>query len=179
MAKQSKKQIIQNALQIPGLMLEEELSFIYDHPFIKGRGLETGTYFGRTSYVLVAKCDHLTSVDLFSNMHLGERREEYEQHTIEQATLYLADYMDKIDLIPGISYEFSSNDKYDFAFIDGDHRPDEVYADLIMASKHTKHILGHDGNNGHVQTALTRFCKEKNVMYKSHNIGYVIWEITL
>lgn len=160
-------------------MLREELELIADihYEYYKGGNtLEIGAYKGMTSYLLAGlmyhsnvpnsqapECNHYV-VDLFEL--IGDTEWHYETHTRDMLLDNLGMYKDLVVAKQSNSLSFEAiahlfGRKYDFVFIDGDHRYPTVMMELAMCDFLTDNIFGHDYGHPGVTQSVDEFCKHR------------------
>ena len=171
-------------------MLKGELeivSSIVDQFHKGGNTLEIGAYKGMTSYVILGarkeakKGSRHHIVDVFS-LKEGDINWPYQKHTTKIINKNLEKYQGQYELHKGLSLdpaivkEYTSR-KYDLIFIDGDHRHEVVYKELMLCDKLTDNITGHDYGHQGVVGGVDQFIKEKGYSLEIFNPAYGLFRI--
>lgn len=182
-----KQEAIKKAIEIPGLMSDNELDVIWDlaRKYHTKDGLiaEVGTYMGRTTSLLCSAVEanggHVISIDLFEEFLEGEIRNEYEKHSRNVAEYWLKGHLNRtlIRGNPVLLDKFEG--KYDFVFLDGDHRYHAILHELDMFKYHTNVLIGHDWHDERVSRAVNKFMEyHGNFSLTNHSTQQGIWELT-
>jgi hypothetical protein len=180
-----REKVIQEALRLypeDARMKEQEFRWILEHldkVYKGGNSLEIGAYKGMTSYVLAAYLkehgDHVKSdyprkhyvVDEFSQ-HRGDNNSDtewkYQEHTRQMLIDNLGEYADFAEVIEGKSLSdevlgIILRQKFDYVWIDGDHRFGTLMGELLVADAITNNIFGHDYGHPGVTEAVDKFCE--------------------
>lgn len=155
-------------------MLTSELQVIaeqFNKYYEGGNTLEIGAYKGMTSYVILALMAQYEKrkgkhhiIDLFEVV--GDTEWHYEEHPQELLLKNVEPYQDLVVLHKGDSNseagkKFISKRKYDFVFIDGDHRYPYVLNELLMVDDLAKNITVHDYGHQGVTQSVDEFLKIK------------------
>ena len=168
---------VDNALMVneDKRMTEDELLLIEDFHnthYKGGNTLEIGAYKGMTSNLLVNLMNAYPNrnpesrhyiVDLFNDGI--EDDWNYEEYSRELLIENLDGLKDLAVVHKGASLSEDSiqmivDKKFDFVFIDGDHRYGTLLMELYMTNLVTDHITGHDYGHKGVSMAVDRFINE-------------------
>jgi len=183
----NKKQIIFNAMQIPGMVSEWDLDLIYDQSmeYVQqgGNALEIGGWKGRSTYVIASVCKEkgatLYEIDTYRGVeqldsdknqpgNLGGYYEAFSnpdfyketQKNLEglPITYLIGDSNEMIHKVPDRCI--------DYAFIDGNHRPPTIDNDIkntIEKMRIGGLLTGHDHGNpdGDVHGAVKRVLNDE------------------
>lgn len=175
-------------------MLKEELEIIADwcaKYYKGGNTLEIGAYKGMTSYVMLASMLNSPSrladskhfiVDIFE-MGIEDTEWRYSDHPMETLVNNLGDYAKYANVIKSTSLGHKAlaavlPHRFDYVYIDGDHRYEVLFMELMLAESVADKILGHDYPHPGVKIAVDRFCKERGYTLSKPNGAYGLFELT-
>lgn len=171
---------IREALKItPDTRMQQgELEMIWDRCKQLHKGgntLEIGAYKGTTSYIMASLLADYNNgyigdsrhyiVDSFS-LPIEDNEWNYEEHTREGLLGSLGDLSKCVVATEAFSTDNLTvvdivSRKYDYVFIDGDHRYGTLLLELLMCDLVTDHILGHDYGHKGVTAAVDQFCEAR------------------
>ena len=173
-------------------MLPEELEIVsrlWLQYYTGGNTLEIGAYKGMTSYVFCGLMANSVIRKPTAYHHIVDVFDEtqdmvwnYQKHPQELLEKNLGDYRNMAIVHKGTSLSFEVlqalfENKYDFVFIDGDHRYPVILLELLMCDILTNHITGHDyGHNG-VTRSVNEFLKITGYDVKRLNGKFGLFEI--
>lgn len=175
--------MINNALKIEGWMSEVELTWLAHQAKQAKYIVEVGSYLGRSTTAL---CDNtlgtVYSVDPYSGDYFysnGSIMTQFGNETLDKFRLNMFEYLVsgklkhyRVDL----SNFFPGNFPYDFIFIDGDHREDNVESDIVHGMGLLKKggiLAGHD----YIHTDWPDVKKVVDRMFPNVNLVESIWWI--
>ena len=183
-----KSDAIHKAMKIRGLISESELSLIYDlcDQFVKPNGfvLETGTFLGRTAYVIAAAIEErdgkLITIDNYGTID-GEARPEYNGYALSETTTNLLRFSN-IEIIPShflvdsLLEHIKGN--YDLVFLDGDHRFWNILMELEVCKYWCNNIAGHDWHDERVKNAVQKMIDTKQFeLVKVNPTEQGLWQL--
>ena len=163
-------------------MLKEELLLIAERMndlYKGGNTLEIGAYKGMTSYVFASILKGTKSknkhyiVDIFDKESgaIEAGNWAYDVHTKEMMEENLKEVIEHVDITRSESLGCDGlsvvlDNKFDYCFIDGDHRYPVVFMELMMVDLVTDHIFLHDYGHQGVTDSVDRFCDLKGYTFK-------------
>lgn len=173
-------------------MLKTELKAIAEY-FLKnyegGNTLEIGAYKGMTSRLIAGLMHNASTrypeskhyiVDLFEV--IGDTEWNYDEHPQELLLENVGPYSDLVrthmgDSLSHDAMAFVFANKYDFVFIDGDHRHPNVFMECCMVDGLTDHILLHDYGHKGVTKSVDMFCEQRGYKVSPVLDGTGLFEI--
>jgi|MudIll2142460700_1097286.scaffolds.fasta_scaffold142979_2 predicted O-methyltransferase YrrM len=145
---------LDNALKIEGWMNREELAWLADKAINSNHILEIGCYKGRSTRALADNTNGIVhALDPWNGSYFsddgslnGIRTDVYDEfyHNLRDHI-----HNGKVVPIKKFSWQFETPNKFDFIFIDGDHRESYVRHDIRLAERIILPggiISGHDYN---------------------------------
>lgn len=145
---------------IDGWMLPDELAWLYDRAALMGSVLEIGSWLGRSTFALCSSgCRGVWAVDTFDRY----TAEEYAPQPSFEVPPFLQFFRNvghfrNLHIVPFSSAEAARTleGAFDFVFIDGSHRYEDVRRDLELWEPRAKVLLaGHDFELSGVRRAVT------------------------
>lgn len=189
----TKQEVLEQANLIEGMMLDEEMSMLYDfiwNNLTEEPTLEIGAYMGKTSYLFCKlqkikygedKVRHY-ALDVFDE-GVEDNIYAYQPHGTEMWLKNLAEFHGGVFPIQSRSCEPKAwkevmERRYSMVFVDGDHRYPNVYQDLLLADTVSDIILGHDYGHEGVTKSVDLFCQRRGYRVNAWRTPYGLFNIT-
>jgi len=196
----TKEKVLNNAMAIGSensLMLKEECDLIYNwvlENYAGGNILEIGVFKGRTSYIIsqaikdkIGESKHFI-VDVFNDsanetgIKAGDLEWIIPPHTKEEFLENVGDLANQMVILEGYSMDNEitkeiMHNKFDFVFLDGDHRFPTLFLEHCMVNEVCDKIIGHDYGHPQVCESVDLFCKRNDYTVEKMNEGYGLYEI--